>query len=87
MADGERIKAVSYDKLIDKLYNYYAEGLLDFSVKSVFEAALSEKAATENPKPRTIEKNKGNFNRFISEDFAKKDIRAITEIDLKKYIQ
>ena len=87
MADGKRIKAVSYDKLIDKLYNYYADGLLDFSVASVFNAALNEKAVTENPKPRTIEKNRGDFKRFISDDFAKKDIRTISEVDLKKFIQ
>lgn len=72
MPDGKRIKAVSYDKLIDKLYNYYADELLDFSVASVFNAALNEKAVTENPKPRTIEKNRGDFKRFISDDFAKK---------------
>ena len=87
MPDGKRIKAVSYDKLMDKLYNYYADGLLDFSVESVFKAALEEKVVTENPKPRTIEKNKGDFKRFISEDFAKKDIRTISEVDLKKFIQ
>ena len=87
MSDGKRIKAVTYDKLIDKLYNYYADGLLDFSVQSVFEAALNEKVVTENPKPRTIEKNRGDFKRFISDDFASKDIRTINEIDLKKFIQ
>ncbi len=87
MPDGKRIKAVSYDKLIDKLYNYYADGLLDFSVASVFNAALNEKAVTENPKPRTIEKNRGDFKRFINDEFARKDIRTISEVDLKKFIQ
>lgn len=87
VADGKKIKANTLDALMDKLYLYYADGLLDFSVGSVFQAALAEKAATENPKLRTLEKNRGDFKRFIPADFASKDIRTISDIDLKRFIQ
>ena len=60
MPDGKRIKAVSYDKLMDKLYNYYDDGLLDFSVEFALNAALEEKAVTEtHPKKKTFLSFKG----------------------------
>lgn len=85
--DGKKIKAISYDALMEKLYLYYADGLRDFSIASIFEAALAEKAATENPQLRTLERNRNDYNKFISEDFSMTDIRTVTDIDLKKYIQ
>lgn len=87
MADGRKIKATTYDGLIDKLYSFYANGLGDFSLKAVYKAALFEKSITENPKENTIRKNEADFQRFISATLADKDIRSITETDLKKYIQ
>lgn len=87
MADGRKIKATTYDGLIDKLYSFYANGLGDFSLKAVYKAALFEKSITENPKENTIRKNETDFQRFISATLADKDIRSITETDLKKYIQ
>lgn len=87
MPDGRKVKATTYDGLIDKLFIYYADGISDFSVKSIFTAALYEKEVTENPKENTIERNKYDFERFISASLASKDIRTISEIELKKYIQ
>ena len=87
MPDGRKIKASTRDGLMDKLYNYYVGGISDLSLKSVFKAALAEKAATENPKQNTLDKNEADFKRFISAELSEKDIRAITEIELKKYIQ
>jgi len=46
MADSKKIKATTYDGLIDKLYNFYADGISDMSLKSIFMAALAEKAVT-----------------------------------------
>ena len=87
MADGRKIKAATRDGLIDKLFNFYADGLSDLSFKAVFKAAINEKEITENPKEKTLYKNEADFHRFISSELAAKDIRTITEIDLKKYIQ
>lgn len=87
MPTGKKIKATTYDGLMDKLFTYYADGISDYSVRTIFKAALQEKEVTENPKQGTIEKNKYDFDRFISKDFAAKDIRNITALELKKYIQ
>ena len=87
MADGKKIKATTYDGLIDKLYNFYADGISDMSLRSIFKAALAEKAVTENPKQNTLDKISADYNRFISAELATRDIRAITEIEIKKYIQ
>ena len=78
MPDGRKIKASTRDGLMDKLYNYYVGGISDLSLKSVFKAALAEKAATENPKQNTLDKNEADFKRFISAELSEKDIRAIT---------
>ena len=39
MPDGRKVKATTYDGLIDKLFTYYADGISDFSVKSISLAA------------------------------------------------
>ncbi len=87
LPNGRKIKATSMDIMIDKLFEIYAEGIADFSVTSVFKAALLEKEITENPKQKTIMKNKADFKRLITPEFAAMDVREITERDLKKYIQ
>ena len=87
MADGKKIKAATREGLIEKLYNFYADGISDMSLKSIFKAALAEKAATENPKQNTLYKIEADYNRFIEASLGTKDIRAITEIEIKKYIQ
>lgn len=87
MPDGKKIKATTYEGLLEKLYDYYTTGLKDYSVESVFNAALHEKAVTENPKENTLAKNRVDFNHYISKELAKKDIRKITDIYLKQYTQ
>ncbi|SFO30054.1 Phage integrase family protein [Pseudobutyrivibrio sp. UC1225] len=87
MPAGKKIKATTYDGLLEKLYDYYTAGIKDYSLESVFNAALHEKAVTENPKENTIAKNRVDFNHYISKELAKKDIRKISDIDLKQYTQ
>ena len=87
VADGKKMKAATRDALIDKLYEYYLGGECDLTVKSVFKAALLEKAITENPKQNTLAKNEADFRRYISPALAGTCITKITETDLKKYIQ
>jgi len=87
MADGRKVKATTREGLIEKLFSLYSDGLSDMTFQSVFKAALSEKAITENPKQNTLDKNKADFKRFISSELASKDIRSISDVELKKYIQ
>lgn len=42
---------------------------------------------TENPKQNTLDKIRYDFEQFITKDFAKRDIRNITDIVLKQYTQ
>lgn len=85
--NGRKIKGASYESLLNKLYAHYSDGLTNFSVGMIFKAAIQEKEMTENPSPNTIRKDNADFARFISDDFARKDIRYITDIDIKKYCQ
>ena len=87
MPDGKKIKATTYDGLIQKLFSYYTNGLTDYSLESVFKAALYEKEITENPNQHTITHLQAEFTRFISKDLMKRDIRGISDIELKKYTQ
>lgn len=87
MADGTKIKGSTYESLLNKLYIHYTDGLSDFSIGRIFKVAIREKEVTENPNSKTIVKNKNDFKRFITDDFAKRDIRHVTELDIKKYSQ
>ncbi|MCR5323535.1 MAG: tyrosine-type recombinase/integrase [Lachnospiraceae bacterium] len=98
MPGGKKIKAKTYEGLVEKLFVYYSEGpkekenvkekdKRDHSLKAVFKAALKEKEETENPNQLSVIRWRDSFKRFISDEMAKKDIREITDIDLKKYIQ
>jgi len=87
MADGSYLSGKSEEILIEKLFQYYALSLMDTSMKGIFDVAIKIKAKTENCNQKTIEHNRSNFNRFISNDFAKRDITSITKDDLKEYTQ
>ena len=87
MPDGKKIKATTYNGLMDKLFLFYTDGLRGYSIRSVFTAALHEKEITENPNQHTIVHYQTDFNRYISTDMADKDIRTITDTMLKQYTQ
>lgn len=53
----------------------------------MFELALDEKIATENPKSKTIKDYWDSYRAFISDEFGAKDIRKIAPSELKAYIQ
>ena len=87
MPDRSRLSAKSKEALIDKLMDYYGLTINDTSFKSIFDIALEEKATTENPDSKTIEDYEYAFKRFIDDSFAKKDIRKISDKELKEYTQ
>lgn len=86
---GETLKAKTHDDLILKLYQVYFgdENRNIFTVADIFEKAIEEKQATENPKAETILRSRYEFARYFSDDFLKKDITSINESDLKAYTQ
>ena len=85
---GKKIKATTYDGLIVKLSDYYScGGTCDYSLRSIFKAALAEKGVTENPNPNTLLKLENDFERFISNEFASSDIRKVQDMDIMKYTQ
>ncbi len=87
MPDGKKMKSNDYNKLLDKLFEFYSNGLRDTTIESVFNAAISEKAITENPNPNTITNYKLYFKRFISPKLASMDIHSVSDIVLKQYTQ
>ncbi len=83
-----QLKAKTEDELIIKLYEYYF-GSDDkrLTISSVFEQALAEKKATENPKDETIRRSRYEFKRYLSKEFQQKNITTITDAELKAYTQ
>ena len=87
MPDKSKLYAKTEEGLYDKLFNAYHLTISDFSVQGIFEAALSEKEKTENNNESTISHYRFDFDRFITQEFAEKDIRKITKVELKAYTQ
>ena len=79
LPDGnKRMKGVTKETLIEKLYNYYYTGSIDYSFRAMFLSAIDEKIKTEAPKEKTIRDYHFSYKRFIDDDFGKSDIRKIT---------
>lgn len=87
MPDKSKIYAVSLDELYAKLFKAYGLTLQDTSVKGIFQTALDLKARTENNSENTVSHYQYDFDRFISDEFAKTDIRTISKTDLQAYTQ
>lgn len=87
MADKKKIYASKEDDLYYKLFVHYGLSITDYSFAGIFDAAIKEKAKTRNRNPGTIKHNMSEYKRYISDDFAKKDIRKITKFDLREYCQ
>lgn len=81
------ISSSTLNGLYDKLLNHYGLTIHDTSFRRIFFIALEEKEQTENPNGETIYQSNCYFNRFIDDALANKDIRKITDVDLKKYTQ
>jgi len=81
------ITAKTEDALIDKLMVYYGLSIEKTSINDIFESAIKLKAATENPKARTIERIRDDYHLYISKDFQKKNIKNIDKDYLREYTQ
>ena len=82
-------RCYSYERLIEKLYQHYFgnETCSDYSFEAIFNAAVEEKIKTIAPKEKTVRDYYNSYRAFITPEFAKLDIRSITRVQLKEYIQ
>ena len=87
MPDGKKLYGKTREILVNKLFEEYGLSLIDTSVANIFKLALDEKARCENNNPKTISHLESEYRRFISDDFAGKNLVNLTGIDLKEYTQ
>lgn len=89
MPDKSKLYGKTEEILIDKLMTKYGLSLdkKQTTINALFESAIAHKSTTENPKARTIDKIRDDYNCYISEDFQKKDIRKIDKDYLREYTQ
>ena len=87
LAEKKELYGKSREILIEKLFDYYGLKLTDSSLKSIFELAIKEKHITENNNEGTISRYYSDFERYITPEFAQKDIRSLTKADMKAYTQ
>lgn len=87
LPNGKRITAITEDSLYDKLFDWYGLSVKGVTISCLFKDALDEKRRTENVAQKTIERSTYSYSRFITDAFGKRDIRTITNTDLKAYTQ
>ena len=92
--DGQHTTSNTYEGLIEKLYDYYAEKCQlvlreqDYSLHHIFERALEDYTATRNPSANTVYKYKYSYKRFFAgSQLVETDIKHISGQDLQKYTQ
>lgn len=83
--DHDKIYANSQEELIDKLYLFYG-GINDFSFGGIFKQAIAKHTNDAGNASNTSNRSKRDFDRFITKDFAKKDIRFIKSSEIDAYI-
>lgn len=87
MPDKSKVYAKTKLGLYDKLLDVYVLKICDTTINGVFEAAIDEKARTENNDESTISHYRYDYNRFITPEFGKRDVTKVTKAELKEYTQ
>ena len=82
-----QIYAHTEAELYEKLFQTYGLVIADTSVYGIFTEAILQKSQTDNNNEETINRYRYDYSRFITEEFARKDIRSLTGTDLKAYTQ
>lgn len=85
------VKGATLDSLYEKLFAMFNEDKEDYSFKSMFDKAIERKALQNNSannisSSNTIKKDKANYNRFITDEFGGRDIRKLTDENVKDYV-
>ena len=85
MPGGKRLYAKTEDGLIEKLFDFYHLTIQKTTIHDLFLEALNDKEQTEPVAEDTLAQYKYAYQRFITEEFGKRDITTVTGTDLKKY--
>lgn len=85
--DGKQVTAKTYEDLIDKLYAIYGGDLLkpDYSVAHAWEMYLDDFKRMNPEKGKTIGNMDSEYNRFVDEEFASRDVRKLTAPEIELY--
>lgn len=87
LPNGKKMKGDTKEKLLDKLYNYYMYNKdLDHTFGHIFDVALDEHAKMTGVREKTIERMKNDYNAFITNEWAQRDITVIQPSEVKGYI-
>ena len=81
----DKIYANTQEELIEKLYLFYG-GVSDFSFGGIFKQAIAKHTNDAGNASNTFNRSKRDFARFITDDFAKKDIRFMKSSEIDAYI-
>ena len=86
-AAGQQFTAKTYPDMIEKLYAYYDVDSLyrDCSIGYIWQQYLTEYKANNPTKGKTIGNMEAEYNRFVSSDFALKDVRHVTAQEIEVY--
>lgn len=82
--DGKKIYSVSYDGLIDKLFDYYG-GVDDYSFRNIYQLAREEIEKTTKTKAKTTHRELKRFDEMIPSSLAKQDIRTFKRHQIMEF--
>ncbi len=87
--NGRRnIKAATYEKMIDKLYEFYFGDFVDRSpkFKDIFEEWLAYKCKKKNNTDETMKQNRASYQKYVQgTDIDKMPLRKIKTLDLENW--
>ena len=82
----KEVRRKKWDDMIDYLYRYY-KGIKTTTFREVFDLSQTYRKDCLNRSINTINKDHQVYDRFITDEFGKKDIATIDDVVLNKYIQ
>lgn len=85
ISDSFKPKRATYDLLIDALFDHYGIRIEGNSIASMWTLAIEEKRKISTQTEETFECKDNYYKRYITPEFAKRDIRTVTGIDMQAY--
>lgn len=82
---GKKLYSVSYEGLIDKLYDRYG-GVDDYSFQNIYRLAREEIESTTKTKSKTTSRELKRFTEIIPDDLAKQDIRTFKKHQIMAFL-
>ena len=81
--EGKKIQAQTEEALVDKLVEVYSE---KYTFEKIFKLAVEEHAEDFPVESRTIDDYYDTYNRYITEDFSKVDIKHLSKSEMRDYM-